>query len=73
MTLNERVSKSNHKMNMSKTTMTENKLLRMDNVGIVVESLDDTISFFYRHTLFTALQQVVEFRKVVLLKGLPQE
>ncbi|HWZ04046.1 MAG TPA: VOC family protein [Mucilaginibacter sp.] len=26
--------------------MTKNKLLRMDNVGIVVESLDDTISFF---------------------------
>ncbi|HWB92752.1 MAG TPA: VOC family protein [Puia sp.] len=27
-------------------TMAENKLLRMDNVGIVVESLDDAISFF---------------------------
>jgi catechol 2,3-dioxygenase-like lactoylglutathione lyase family enzyme len=26
--------------------MTENKLLRMDNVGIVVESLDTAISFF---------------------------
>ncbi|MDF2921641.1 MAG: Glyoxalase/bleomycin resistance protein/dioxygenase [Paenibacillaceae bacterium] len=26
--------------------MTTNKLLRMDNVGIVVESLDDAISFF---------------------------
>lgn len=26
--------------------MTENKLLRMDNVGIVVESLDDAVSFF---------------------------
>jgi len=26
--------------------MTENKLLRMDNVGIVVESLDDAIAFF---------------------------
>ncbi|PWV94437.1 catechol 2,3-dioxygenase-like lactoylglutathione lyase family enzyme [Paenibacillus cellulosilyticus] len=26
--------------------MTANKLLRMDNVGIVVESLDDAISFF---------------------------
>lgn len=26
--------------------MTKNKLLRMDNVGIVVESLDETISFF---------------------------
>lgn len=26
--------------------MTNNKLLRMDNIGIVVESLDDAISFF---------------------------
>lgn len=26
--------------------MIENKLLRMDNIGIVVESLDDAISFF---------------------------
>ena len=26
--------------------MTDNKLLRMDNVGIVVESLDETIAFF---------------------------
>src|SRR4051795_12248648 len=26
--------------------MAENKLLRMDNVGIVVESLDEAISFF---------------------------
>src|SRR6202012_175144 len=26
--------------------MAKSKLLRMDNVGIVVESLDDTISFF---------------------------
>src|SRR5712675_1448066 len=26
--------------------MKKNKLLRMDNVGIVVESLDDAISFF---------------------------
>jgi catechol 2,3-dioxygenase-like lactoylglutathione lyase family enzyme len=27
-------------------TMAKNKLLRMDNVGIVVESLDDAIAFF---------------------------
>ena len=26
--------------------MTKNKLLRMDNIGIVVESIDDAISFF---------------------------
>jgi catechol 2,3-dioxygenase-like lactoylglutathione lyase family enzyme len=28
------------------TTMEKNKLLRMDNIGIVVESLDNAISFF---------------------------
>jgi catechol 2,3-dioxygenase-like lactoylglutathione lyase family enzyme len=34
-------------MKFNKTkTMTNNKLLRMDNIGIVVESLDDAISFF---------------------------
>lgn len=27
-------------------TMTNNKLLRMDNINIVVESLDNAISFF---------------------------
>ncbi len=32
--------------NLGDKTMTKNKLLRMDNVGIVVESLDDAISFF---------------------------
>lgn len=26
--------------------MADNKLVRMDNIGIVVESLDDTILFF---------------------------
>jgi hypothetical protein len=26
--------------------MTKSKLLRMDNVGILVEPLDDTVSFF---------------------------
>jgi catechol 2,3-dioxygenase-like lactoylglutathione lyase family enzyme len=26
--------------------MTKNNLIRMDNVGIVVESLDETIAFF---------------------------
>jgi len=28
--------------------MAKNKLLRMDNVGIVVESLDNAIPFFQR-------------------------
>ncbi len=32
--------------NQGEKTMTRNKLIRMDNVGIVVESLDKIISFF---------------------------
>jgi catechol 2,3-dioxygenase-like lactoylglutathione lyase family enzyme len=39
--------------------MTKNNLLRMDNVGIVVESLDDAISFF------TELGLKVEGRGIV--------
>ena len=31
---------------VKKKAMAKNKLLRMDNIGIVVESLDDAISFF---------------------------
>ena len=31
---------------MNERFMAQNKLLRMDNIGIVVESLDKTISFF---------------------------
>jgi catechol 2,3-dioxygenase-like lactoylglutathione lyase family enzyme len=31
---------------LNEKTMTKKKLLRMDNVGIVVESLDEVISFF---------------------------
>jgi catechol 2,3-dioxygenase-like lactoylglutathione lyase family enzyme len=31
---------------LKEKTMKENRLLRMDNVGIVVESLDNAISFF---------------------------
>jgi catechol 2,3-dioxygenase-like lactoylglutathione lyase family enzyme len=33
-------------LSVDKIRMSENKLLRMDNIGIVVESLDDAISFF---------------------------
>lgn len=33
-------------MKLKRNTMAKNKLLRMDNVGIVVESLDNAISFF---------------------------
>ena len=34
------------KLFIRRKAMAKNKLIRMDNVGIVVESLDDTISFF---------------------------
>ncbi|MGK6352251.1 VOC family protein [Parapedobacter sp. DT-150] len=40
--------------------MTKSKLLRMDNVGIVVESLDETISFFTELGLKLEGQAVVE-------------
>src|ERR671937_477604 len=33
-------------IHVRRNIMTDNKLLRMDNVGIVVESLDETIAFF---------------------------
>lgn len=39
--------------------MTTSKLLRMDNIGIVVESLDDAVSFF------TELGLAVEWRGMV--------
>ncbi len=35
-----------HKEKQGEKTMTKNKLISMDNVGIVVESLDEAISFF---------------------------
>jgi catechol 2,3-dioxygenase-like lactoylglutathione lyase family enzyme len=38
--------KHSRKALLKDKTMTENKLLRMDNVGIVVESLDNAIAFF---------------------------
>lgn len=40
--------------------MEKNKLLRMDNVGIVVESLDETISFFEEIGLKLEGRAVVE-------------
>jgi catechol 2,3-dioxygenase-like lactoylglutathione lyase family enzyme len=40
--------------------MKKNKLLRMDNVGIVVESLDDAISFFTELGLKTEWRGMVE-------------
>lgn len=41
-------------------TMTKSKLLRMDNVGIVVESLDEAIAFFTELGLKLEGQTVVE-------------
>ena len=40
--------------------MDKNKLLRMDNVGIVVESLDDTISFFVELGLMLEGRAMIE-------------
>lgn len=40
--------------------MAENKLLRMDNVGIVVESLDDAVAFFTEIGLKLEGRMVVE-------------
>ena len=40
--------------------MAKNKLLRMDNVGIVVESLDDAISFFIELGLKLEGRAIVE-------------
>ena len=33
--------------------MATNKLKRLDNIGIVVESLDNAIAFFYRNRVET--------------------
>ena len=40
--------------------MAKNKLLRMDNVGIVVESLDDAISFFTEIGLKLEMRMKIE-------------
>src|SRR5262245_23686901 len=40
--------------------MSKNKLLRMDNVGIVVESLDDAISFFTELGLKLEMRMMIE-------------
>ena len=40
--------------------MAKNKLLRMDNVGIVVESLDDAIAFFTEIGLKLEARMVIE-------------
>lgn len=40
--------------------MTENNLVRMDNVGIVVENLDETISFFTELGLILQMRTFIE-------------
>lgn len=40
--------------------MTKHNLLRMDNVGIVVESLDETISFFVELGLALEGRAIIE-------------
>jgi catechol 2,3-dioxygenase-like lactoylglutathione lyase family enzyme len=49
----------------------ENKLLRMDNVGIVVESLDDTISFFAELGLKLEGRVTIEGEWAGRVTGLP--
>lgn len=50
--------------------MARNKLLRMDNVGIVVESLDDAISFFSEIGLVLEGRATVEGQWAGLVTGL---
>jgi catechol 2,3-dioxygenase-like lactoylglutathione lyase family enzyme len=50
--------------------MAKNKLLRMDNVGIVVESLDDAISFFTEIGLRLEWRGTVEGEWVGRVTGL---
>ena len=51
--------------------MAKNKLLRMDNVGIVVESLDDTISFFAELGLKLEGRAMIEGEWAGRVTGLP--
>jgi len=53
--------------------MAKNKLLRMDNVGIVVESLDDTISFFTELGLTLEGRSTVEGEWVGRVTGLASQ
>ena len=49
----------------------KNKLLRMDNVGIVVESIDDTISFFTELGLKLEGRATIEGEWAGRVTGLP--
>ena len=51
--------------------MAKNQLLRMDNVGIVVESLDDTISFFTELGLKLEGRATIEGEWAGRVTGLP--
>ena len=51
--------------------MAKNKLLRMDNVGIVVESLDDAISFFAELGLKLEGRATIEEEWAGRVTGLP--
>jgi catechol 2,3-dioxygenase-like lactoylglutathione lyase family enzyme len=51
--------------------MAKNKLLRMDNVGIVVESLDDAISFFAELGLTLEGRATIEGEWAGRVTGLP--
>ena len=52
--------------------MKENNLLRMDNVGIVVESLDDAIAFFLELGLSLVGRTMVEGEWAGRITGLKE-
>ena len=66
-------TKLNHTQNMNKTSVTKNKLLRMDNIGIVVESLDDAISFFTEIGLKLEGRAIVEGEWAGRITGLTNQ
>jgi catechol 2,3-dioxygenase-like lactoylglutathione lyase family enzyme len=53
--------------------MTQNNLLRMDNVGIVVESLDDAVSFFTEIGLRLEGRMTIEGEWAGRVTGLPYQ
>lgn len=53
--------------------MTKNRLIRMDNIGIVVESLDDAISFFQEIGLILQGKAMIEGEWAGRVTGLPSQ
>lgn len=53
--------------------MTQNRLLRMDNMSIVVESLDDAVSFFSEIGLTVEGRGVIEGEWAGRVTGLPSQ